>query len=104
MGYIGFRSQFRTVVIDNFWKYESYGFWAVLIEEIPILGPSCHVYNIYSAVYFLEKVYGDNNDNDNNHHHDDDDNTENESTFQLLQGLMNNITKAIIPNNVEKDL
>ena len=32
-------------------------FWAVLIEEIPIVNPVCHVYNVYSAAFFLERVY-----------------------------------------------
>jgi len=28
-----------------------------VIQEIPILGPICHVYNVYSAAFFLERVY-----------------------------------------------
>ena len=56
MGYIGPWQQFQTVW-QHFGKFQWYGFWAVLIEEIPFLGPSCHVYNVYSAAFFLEKVY-----------------------------------------------
>jgi hypothetical protein len=29
----------------------------VLIEEIPIVNLVCHVYNVYSAAFFLERVY-----------------------------------------------
>ena len=29
----------------------------MLIEEILIAGPVCHVYNVYSAAFFLERVY-----------------------------------------------
>ena len=56
MGYIGPWQQFQTVW-QNFGQFHWYGFWAVLMEEIPFFGPSCHVYNVYSAAFFLEKVY-----------------------------------------------
>lgn len=38
-------------------EYHWFGFWAVLLEEIPVVGPACHVYNVYSAAFFLESVY-----------------------------------------------
>lgn len=56
MGYVGVFKQGRSV-FSNFRAYYWFGFWAVLIEEIPIIGPSCHVYNVYSAANFLERVY-----------------------------------------------
>ena len=56
MGYIGPRRQFQTVW-RNFGEYQWFGFWAVLIEEIPFIGPACHVYNVYSAAFFLERLY-----------------------------------------------
>ena len=56
MGHIGPFQQFRTVW-KHWWSFQWYGFWAVLAEEIPFLGPTCHVYNVYSAAFFLERVY-----------------------------------------------
>ena len=56
MGHVGIFRQARTV-LANFSEYYWFGFWAVLIEEIPIAGPACHVYNVYSAAFFLERVY-----------------------------------------------
>ncbi|CAB9499820.1 expressed unknown protein [Seminavis robusta] len=56
LGYIGPLQQFQTVW-QHFSYFQWYGFWAVLIEEIPVLGPACHVYNVYSAAYFLEGLY-----------------------------------------------
>lgn len=56
MGYHGVVQQGKSVH-TNFRKYYWFGFWAVLIEEIPIVGPTCHVYNVYSAAAFLEMVY-----------------------------------------------
>lgn len=59
MGYHGVVQQGKSVHA-NFRKYYWFGFWAVLIEEIPIVGPTCHVYNVYRAAAFLEMVYLDN--------------------------------------------
>lgn len=56
MGYIGPWQQAQTVW-EHFGDYQWYGFWAVMAEEIPFLGPTCHVYNVYSAAFFLERVY-----------------------------------------------
>ena len=58
MGKVGIFSQARSV-LANFGDYYWFGFWAVLIEEIqiPIVGPICHVYNVYSAAFFLERMY-----------------------------------------------
>jgi len=56
MGRVGVFRQGRSV-LANFREYYWFGFWAVLIEEIPIAGPVCHVYNVYSAAFFLERVY-----------------------------------------------
>ena len=56
MGRVGVVRQGRSV-LKNFREYYWFGFWAVLIEEIPIAGPVCHVYNVYSAAFFLERVY-----------------------------------------------
>mmetsp|Transcript_11503 Transcript_11503/g.21878 ORF Transcript_11503/g.21878 Transcript_11503/m.21878 type:complete len:278 (-) Transcript_11503:135-968(-) len=47
------------VVRSNFKEYSKFGFWAVLREEIPLVGPACHVYNVYRASFFLEKLYLD---------------------------------------------
>ena len=44
MGYIGPLLQFQTVW-QHLGAFQWYGFWAVLMEEIPLLGPFCHVYN-----------------------------------------------------------
>ena len=49
--------QHSQTVWKHFGQFQGYGFWAVIIEEIPLLGPSCHVYNVYSVAFFLEKVY-----------------------------------------------
>lgn len=64
MGHVGVLRQFRTV-LRNFRAYFWFGFWAVLIEEIPLVGPVCHVYNVYSAAFFLERLYL--NGTDTNH-------------------------------------
>jgi hypothetical protein len=56
MGYLGPWQQLQTVW-QHFGAYGWYGFWAVLIEEIPLIGPVCHVYNVYSAAFFLERLY-----------------------------------------------
>lgn len=56
MGHVGFFRQLRTV-LGNFRAFYWFGFTAVLIEEIPLAGPVCHVYNVYSAAFFLERVY-----------------------------------------------
>ena len=56
MGYHGVNAQSKTVR-DNFRRYYWFGFWAVLVEEIPIVGPTCHVFNVYRAAAFLESVY-----------------------------------------------
>jgi len=56
MGRVGILRQGRSV-LTNFSEYYWFGFWAVLMEEIPIVGPVCHVYNVYSAAFFLERVY-----------------------------------------------
>lgn len=56
MGRVGVLRQGLSV-LAHFWEYYWFGFWAVLIEEIPIAGPVCHVYNVYSAAFFLESVY-----------------------------------------------
>ena len=62
MGYHGVLQQGKSVLSrDNFRKYYWFGFWAVLMEEIPIVGPTCHVYNVYRAAAFLEIVYLDGN-------------------------------------------
>lgn len=62
MGHVGIFRQGRSV-LANFGEYYWFGFWAVLIEEIPIVGPVCHVYNVYSAAFFLERVYLNLNNN-----------------------------------------
>ncbi|KAL7525099.1 hypothetical protein ACHAWF_001209 [Thalassiosira exigua] len=56
MGRRGFLRQAKTV-FGNFWGYHWFGFWAVLLEEVPLLGPLCHVYNVYNAAFFLERMY-----------------------------------------------
>mmetsp|Transcript_25705 Transcript_25705/g.53697 ORF Transcript_25705/g.53697 Transcript_25705/m.53697 type:complete len:321 (+) Transcript_25705:93-1055(+) len=56
IGRVGILRQGASV-LAHFWEYYWFGFWAVLIEEIPIVGPVCHVYNVYSAAFFLERVY-----------------------------------------------
>eukprot|EP01083_Nonionella_stella_P250918 866316_1 len=56
IGYTGIVRQARTVYA-NFGKFYWFGFWAVLMEEMPIVGPMCHVYNVYRAPAFLEMVY-----------------------------------------------
>jgi len=56
MGYVGFVRQF-WVVYRDFRRYYWFGFWAVLLEEIPLAGPVMHVYNIYSATFLLEDLY-----------------------------------------------
>jgi len=61
MGKVGFLHQGASVM-KHFWSYYWFGFWAVLIEEIPVVGPVCHVYNVYSATFFLERVYLNNSD------------------------------------------
>jgi len=45
------------VVYRDFRRYYWFGFWAVLLEEIPLAGPVMHVYNIYSATFLLEDLY-----------------------------------------------
>jgi len=59
MGHVGPWQQFR-MVWKHLWAFQWYGFWAVLVEEIPVLGPSCHVYNVYSAAFLLERLFADN--------------------------------------------
>ena len=56
MGRVGILRQGMSV-LHHFWDYYWFGFWAVLIEEIPIVNPVCHVYNVYSAAFFLERVH-----------------------------------------------
>jgi len=56
MGYVGVPKQGRSVYA-NFRKYYWFGFWSVLIEQLPLVGAACHVYNIYRAAEFLENVY-----------------------------------------------
>ena len=62
IGRVGILRQGASV-LAHFWEYYWFGFWAVLIEEIPIVGPVCHVYNVYNAAFFLERVYTNNDNN-----------------------------------------
>jgi len=62
MGRVGVIHQGLSV-LHHFWSYYWFGFWAVLMEEIPVVNPLCHVYNVYSAAFFLERVYLTGNNN-----------------------------------------
>merc|ERR1719401_2705760 len=56
---IGFtepQQQFASVY-KNFTAYYWWGFFCVLIEEIPFAGPFLHAWNIHTASFFLEEVY-----------------------------------------------
>ena len=56
MGHVGPWQQLQTVW-THWGDYQWFGVWAVLLEELPFLGPTCHVWNVYNAAFFLERVY-----------------------------------------------